>query len=47
MSLQLAILSSIAVLADSAEASPFWWFDVNKRAAPAEDEKGNSIFLKK
>lgn len=47
MSLQLAILSSIAVLADSAEASPFWWFDVNKRAVSAEDEKATPTTTKK
>ncbi|CAO3645061.1 unnamed protein product [Mucor hiemalis] len=41
MSIQLAILSSIAVLADSAEASPFWWLDVNKRAVAAEEEKAS------
>lgn len=44
MSIQLAILSSIAVLADSAEASPFWWLDVNKRAVAAEEEKGTILY---
>jgi hypothetical protein len=40
---QLAILSSIALMVESTEASPFWWPEIiKKRAAAASEQEGNT-----